>query len=129
MPAATAAAEPPEDPPGTLSKSQGLWVVKKSEFSVEEPCAQASQLFLPMITAPAFLRRDTIVASYGGTKSSNIFEPAVVLISLVQITSLMEIGIPSIWLRRLWLTCPELACGEFIESVEWVAYCLSLSRA
>ena len=27
MPAAKAAAEPPEDPPGVLSKSQGLFVV------------------------------------------------------------------------------------------------------
>ncbi|EKD95284.1 MAG: hypothetical protein ACD_24C00543G0001 [uncultured bacterium] len=53
MLAETAAADPPEEPPGTLSVSQGLCVVKKSEVSVDAPCAKASILVLPKITAPA----------------------------------------------------------------------------
>ncbi len=53
MPEATAAAEPPEEPPGTLSKSRGFLVIKKAEFSVEEPMANSSILALPKNIAPA----------------------------------------------------------------------------
>ena len=59
MPAATAAAEPPEEPPGTRSRSQGLCVGKYAEFSVEEPIANSSMLVLPTMTAPASSRRST----------------------------------------------------------------------
>ena len=52
-PAATAAAEPPEEPPGTLVTSQGLAVTWKAEFSVELPMANSSRLVLPTITVPA----------------------------------------------------------------------------
>src|SRR3954467_9534954 len=45
--AATAAAEPPEDPPGIRSKSHGLRVVKKAEFSVELPIANSSMFNRP----------------------------------------------------------------------------------
>ncbi len=48
-----ATAEPPLDPPGTLSVSQGFFVGPKYEVSVEEPIANSSILFLPVITAPA----------------------------------------------------------------------------
>ncbi len=50
--AATAAAEPPEEPPGTYSRFQGLRVGPKAEFSVEEPMANSSMLVLPRNTAP-----------------------------------------------------------------------------
>ena len=49
-PAATAAAEPPEEPPGTVDRSQGLCVGPKAEFSVEEPIANSSMLALPSMT-------------------------------------------------------------------------------
>ena len=61
-PAATAAAEPPDEPPGTRSSAQGLWVGKKAEFSVEEPIANSSMFVLPSMTAPAPTRRWTTVA-------------------------------------------------------------------
>ena len=61
--AATAAAEPPEEPPGTWSRFQGLRVMEKPEFSVEEPMANSSMLVLPSTTAPASLRRRTAVPS------------------------------------------------------------------
>ena len=32
MPAATAAAEPPDDPPGVCARLQGLWISPKSEI-------------------------------------------------------------------------------------------------
>jgi hypothetical protein len=66
-PAATAAAEPPEEPPGTLSRSHGLPVRKNAEFSVDEPMANSSQFVLPTRTEPASRRRAHGVQSYGGT--------------------------------------------------------------
>jgi len=54
-PAASAAALPPEDPPGVRVRSQGLCVGPKAEFSVEEPMANSSQLSRPCRTAPARL--------------------------------------------------------------------------
>ena len=51
--AATAAAEPPDEPPGILVRSHGLWLGPKAEFSVEEPMANSSMLVLPMMIAPA----------------------------------------------------------------------------
>ncbi len=63
--AATAAAEPPDDPPGTRLSSQGLRVRWYAEFSVLEPIANSSQLSLPSVTVPASARRATTVASNG----------------------------------------------------------------
>src|SRR3970282_2771842 len=94
-PPATAAAEPPEEPPGTRARSHGLRVGKNAEFSVDEPMANSSILVLPSITAPAALRRTITVASYGGTKFSRIFEEQGVPTPLGQITSFMARGTPS----------------------------------
>jgi hypothetical protein len=63
MPEATAAALPPEDPPGTHLVSHGFFVGPKAEFSVEEPMANSSRFVLPTATAPAALKRLTTVAS------------------------------------------------------------------
>src|SRR6266550_381468 len=88
MHAATAAADPPLDPPGVRSSAHGLRVGPKAEFSVDDPIANSSQLVLPMTTAPARSRRVTTVASYGGTNDSRIFDAAVVLTPAVQRLSL-----------------------------------------
>ena len=61
--AATAAAEPPLEPPGTLFKSHGFLVGKKAEFSVDEPMANSSRLVLPIIIAPASFNFVITVAS------------------------------------------------------------------
>src|SRR3989338_6220836 len=61
--AATAAAEPPDDPPGTRSVSTGFRVGPNAECSVEEPIANSSRFVLPRIVAPAFLSHATTVAS------------------------------------------------------------------
>ena len=61
-PAATAAALPPEEPPGTRLRSHGLSVGPKAEFSVEEPIANSSWLVLPSSGAPAAASRATTVA-------------------------------------------------------------------
>ena len=53
MRAATAAAEPPEEPPGTRARSQGFRVFLKALFSVDEPIANSSMFVLPITIAPA----------------------------------------------------------------------------
>ena len=60
---ATAAAEPPDEPPGTRERSQGLRVTPSAECSVDEPIANSSMLVLPSMIAPAASRRATGVAS------------------------------------------------------------------
>ena len=62
-PAATAAALPPDDPPGTREGSCGLRLGPNAEFSVEEPMANSSRLVLPTKTAPAAAILVTTVAS------------------------------------------------------------------
>ena len=62
-PAATAAAAPPELPPGTRVVSQGFRVTPNREVSVEEPMANSSILVLPSMTVPASRSRVTTVAS------------------------------------------------------------------
>ena len=61
--AATAAAEPPEDPPGTRVWSQGFFTGPYQLVSLDEPMANSSMLVLPRTTAPAAARRSTTVAS------------------------------------------------------------------
>ena len=63
--AATAAAEPPDEPPGTRASSHGFLTGRKAEFSLLEPMANSSQLSLPSVTVPASASLRTIVASNG----------------------------------------------------------------
>src|SRR5262249_60804144 len=86
--AATAADDPPDEPPGTRLRSQGLCDGPNAEFSVEEPMANSSQLALPRITTPASRSRLVMVASYGGHQPSRMPDPPAVAISLLVKTSL-----------------------------------------
>ena len=57
-PAATAAAEPPEEPPGTSGvfapfRRHGEITGPKNEVSFDEPMANSSLLSLPSMTAPS----------------------------------------------------------------------------
>ena len=61
--AATAAAEPPLEPPGTREKSHGLRVGLMLEFSVDEPIANSSMFVLPNGIAPAARSFRIMVAS------------------------------------------------------------------
>src|ERR1700677_2285481 len=74
-PAATAAALPPEEPPGTRVRSHGLSTGPNAEFSFEEPIANSSWLVLPSRLAPAACSRATTVAVYGGSYPSKMREP------------------------------------------------------
>ena len=93
--AATAAAEPPEEPPGTLFVSQGFLTGPKKLVSLDEPIANSSILVLPSITTPASLNLPTTVASYGAMKLFSMREPQVVVTPLVQKISLCARGMPS----------------------------------
>src|SRR5438874_13628944 len=95
MPAATATADPPLEPPGMRSSAHGFLVTPNAEFSVDEPIANSSQFVLPMITAPAASRCATAVASNGGTKRSRIFEDAVVRTPRTHRLSLRATGTPA----------------------------------
>ena len=62
-PAATSAADPPDDPPGTRASDHGFRTGPRALFSVDEPMANSSMLSLPSITAPARARRSVTVDS------------------------------------------------------------------
>ena len=62
MPAATAAALPPELPPGTRARSHGLCVGPNAEVSVDDPNANSSMLSLPSGMPPASIAHCTHVA-------------------------------------------------------------------
>ena len=53
MPAATAAADPPLDPPGVMSGDHGLAVAPNSDGSVVQWLPHSGVLVLPKITRPA----------------------------------------------------------------------------
>src|SRR5580765_1004203 len=72
---ATAAAEPPDEPPGIRVVSQGFNVVKNAEFSVELPIANSSMFNRPNTFAPAAFNRSTTVASYGEMNPPRILDP------------------------------------------------------
>ena len=76
-PAATPTAEPLLEPPGVWSAFHGLRVGEGS------PHANCVVTVLPMMIAPAFFSSATEVASYSGTKSSNMGEQQVVLMPWV----------------------------------------------
>src|SRR5271169_2528807 len=81
--AATAAADPPDDPPATRVVSSGFVVAPNAEFSVDEPIANSSMLVLPTKIAPSARRRSNTVASNGGTNVSRIRDAQVVRTPLV----------------------------------------------
>ena len=73
--AATAALEPPDDPPGIRPRSHGLCDGPNAEFSVDDPIANSSMFVLPSMTIPASLIRLVIVASYGGNPAFEDLRP------------------------------------------------------
>ena len=66
IPAATAAALPPEEPPGERRVSRGFFVIFQAEVSVELPMANSSMFVFPRITQPAASSLSAAVALYGG---------------------------------------------------------------
>src|SRR5687767_14962098 len=92
--AATAAADPPDDPPATRVVSHGLRVTPNAECSVDEPIANSSRLVLPATANPAARRRCTTVASYGEMNPSRMREAHVVGVPVVTMLSFTPRGMP-----------------------------------
>src|SRR5215831_9048618 len=67
--AATAAPEPPLDPPGERSSAHGFRVGPYQGLLVVEPAANSCVLHLPIAIAPASFSRRTASASSRGTLS------------------------------------------------------------
>ena len=76
MPAATAAAEPPLDPPGVRSTSHGLRVTPQVTDSVNGHRPSSGIVVLPTTTAPAARSRRTTSASLGGAGRERARSPA-----------------------------------------------------
>ena len=95
IPAATAAAEPPDEPPGTVFKFHGFFVFLNADVSVEPPIANSSIFNFPRFIKPSLFNFSITVASYGETKFSSIFELQVVFIPFVHKLSFIPIGIPA----------------------------------
>src|SRR5260221_13136107 len=73
--AATAAAEPPEEPPGTRLGSQGFRTGPKWLVSLDEPLANSSMLVFPSTTKPGARNRNTTRAAKGETKLAHNIDP------------------------------------------------------
>src|SRR5688572_32953626 len=95
QPAATAAADPPLEPPGVRSVAHGLRTGPYAEFSFDDPMANSSQFVLPTMIAPADSSFSTTVALYGGWKLSRMRDEAVVRTPLTQRLSFKATGTPA----------------------------------
>ena len=94
MPAATAAAEPPLDPPGVRSRSHGLRVTPQVTDSVNGHSPNSGIVVLPTTTAPPARRRRTTSAS-SAARAVNAPVPRLVTSPARSISSLTATGTPS----------------------------------
>src|SRR2546428_11507886 len=77
-PAATRAADPPDEPPGTRCLSSGCSTRPYAECSEDEPIANSSQFVFPATSAPAASSFATAVAPVGEPQPPRHLEPQVV---------------------------------------------------
>src|SRR5829696_615803 len=77
-PAATAAADPPLEPPADRSRSHGLWQGPKTSGSVVGWMPNSGVLVFPTTTRPAPFKRATSPESWSGTKRCVNRDPALV---------------------------------------------------
>ena len=94
IPAATATAEPPEEPPATRDGSRGLRTVPKCGLTLVTPYANSCRLVLPTILQPARRIRATTGASSAAGSRGRIIPPAVVTMPLTSIRSLTATTVP-----------------------------------
>src|SRR3989338_5067125 len=94
LPMASAAAEPPEEPPGTRVSSYGFLVTPYAECSVEAPIANSSILVLPRKSAPASSNFLIAVALYVARYRSSILDAHDAILPSIRILSFIASGIP-----------------------------------
>src|SRR4051795_10751491 len=95
MPAATAAAAPPLDPPAVREGSHGLRVTPVKGLSVTPFQPNSGVVVFPSRTAPDSLRRATDGASSGAGSLVLVFEPRRVGQPFASTRSLTLVGTPS----------------------------------
>ena len=76
-PAATAAADPPDEPPGVLVGSHGLFVRPNSSLTVWMSYSHEARLVFPTMIAPAARSRAATVPSRSGMRSPGTRTPMV----------------------------------------------------
>ena len=95
-PAATAAAVPPDEPPGVFDGSHGLRVMPVSDELVSPLQPNSGVVVLPTSTAPASRSRAVAGASTShGWSGSTVWLPRRVGQPRVRIRSLIDVGTPS----------------------------------
>ena len=95
-PAARAAADPPDEPPGVRSVSHGLRVMPKSRLDVSALAPSSGVLVLPTTTQPAARRRATKGESApAGASSLRSNDPWVVTKPVASSRSFTPIGMPA----------------------------------
>jgi hypothetical protein len=122
--AATATADPDEEPPGMRLGSHGFRAGPKALFSPLPHIAYSSILVFQKETPPDFFIRSVTVDSYGGTKFSSIFELAVVGIPFSQNISLTAIGSP----LSVHIFSTYKSEGRVLKALSSVLYFLVRSR-
>ena len=95
IPAATAAAAPPLEPPGVRSSAHGFAVGPNRRGSVVGRIPFSGMFVLPTITNPAARSRATQNASTAETTSTHRSEPIVIGIPATARLSLIAIGTPA----------------------------------
>src|SRR4051794_12309818 len=93
-PPATAAAEPPDEPPGVRPSSHGLRVGPLSFVNVRLTPPNSLDVVSPNGTAPASSRRVTIVAVYDATRSRKTTDASVEGQPLTPVNSFTPSGTP-----------------------------------
>ena len=88
IPAATAAAEPPLEPPGARCRCHGLRVIPYKRDSVIGDKPNSGELVLPMITRPALRMRATTSLSALAMLPASSREAAVVALPATEATLL-----------------------------------------
>src|SRR5439155_18622605 len=94
QPDATAAPDPPDEPPGVRSGFQGFRVTPQRGLSVKLEYANSGVVVFPTMIAPAPCRRSTSKALSSGTQCSKAYEPRVVRLPFVGVRSLIATGTP-----------------------------------
>ena len=95
IPAATAAADPPDEPPVVRDWSHGLRVAPKRRVSVVGRMPHSGSVVVPTMMKPAALRRATTLWSYGARKSPMNSAAKVSRLPLTARLFLMAIGTPA----------------------------------
>ena len=96
IPAASAAADPPLDPPGVMARFHGLRVMPVSGQSLTPFQPNSGMVVLPMTIAPASRARATAgESSESGVSGSDSLEPRSVAQPVASSASFTVIGTPS----------------------------------